>query len=384
MDHPRFLPVLLLFVGFCPRRLMEGKMTKLLFTVCVLAIAVSGCKQPPEPIEQVRALKTYTITDVADGQLRKFPGIVQATDSSSLSFEVGGKVTEVNVDIGDEVKKGEVIARLDREPYKLDVQAAEAELAKARAEHKNKKQQHARVAELAGKGWASQAHLDAALAGRDTSANQINFAVSKLNLAKRDLRLTVLEAPYDGSIAARFVDPHVEVLQGQKIFDINAAGALRVEFNVPETLIRKIHIGMPVKIRFPTMTDLSMDGRVTFVGSAALTANSFPVKADVFEPGPDLKPGMTSEVNLLMETATGRSGFLVPLAAIAPGDEEKFGFVYKFDPQTSTVKRTQIERAGSTTDNMVAISNGVSAGDVIAVAGVSFLYDGQKVKLMNP
>lgn len=360
-------------------------MVKRLTFFCFFFVGAIACSEQPEVPEQIRALKTYTVSEIADGQLRKFPGIVKATDSSVLSFEVSGKVKQVDVDIGDSVTKGQILAVLDKEPYRLDVQAAEAELAKARADYKNQKQQHQRVQELAGKGWASQAHLDSAVAGRDTSKNQINFAVSKLNLAKRDLRQTALEAPFNGSIAARFVDPHVEVLPGQKIFDINASGALRVEFNVPETIIRRVHNGQAVKILFPTAEAKSLEGRVTFVGSAAGTANSFPVKADIFDPSVDIKPGMTAEVNLVLKEDNGSSGYLVPLASVAPGSGDKdFGYVFKYDPETSVVHKTPVERAEASTENMVALSKGLSAGDIIAMAGVSFLYDGQKVKLMKP
>ena len=352
--------------------------------LAVLLITLTACQDKAEVVEQIRALKVFTVTELADGRQRRFPGIVHATDSAALSFEVGGKVQQVTVDIGDQVKKGQLLADLDTEPYKLDVQAAEADLATARSEYKNMKLQFERVDELVDKGFVSRARWDAAMAARDTARNQINFAVSKLNLAKRDLRLTTLTAPFDGSIAARSVDPHVKVHPGQKLFEINADGAMEVQFDISETIIAQMHLGMPVSVKFPTLQGKFSEGRISFIGSAAGTANAFPVKADLFDLPAQIKPGMTADVDFILRDDNLTAGYLVPLAAVAPGDDTAFGYVFIYDPETSKVRKTPIEiPKDSAQDNMVQISKGVSAGDQIAVAGVSFLNDGQQVKLMQ-
>ena len=68
-------------------------------------VAITACKKKVEIVEQVRALKTITVSERATGQIRKFSGIVRATDSSNLRFEVSGRIETVNVDIGDRVRK---------------------------------------------------------------------------------------------------------------------------------------------------------------------------------------------------------------------------------------------------------------------------------------
>ena len=354
--------------------------------MAVITLPLTACKEQPQVVEQIRSLKTFTVTDLADGQQRKFPGIIHATDSSSLSFEVGGKVSKVNVDIGDHVSKGQVLSELDKEPYKLDVKVAEAGFATAQSNYKNKRQQFARVDELEKKGWASKSMWDTALAARDSAKSQISFSSSKLNLAKRDLRLTVLTAPFNGSIAERSIDPYVKVLPGQKLFEIHADGGLQAQFDVPETIISNIHLGLSVEVFFPTLNYLSSTGRISFISSAAGTANAFPVKADLLDPPAQIKPGMSADVNFILRNEIKPAGYLVPIAAIEPGDSSAIGYVYIYDPETSTVKRTAVDspKKGAGQNNMVEISQGVSVGDIIAVAGVSFLSDGQKVKLMHP
>ena len=354
--------------------------------LAVLFITLTACQEKTEIIEQVRALKTLTIEEKATGQQRRFSGIVKATNSSALSFEVGGKVQKVTVDIGDNVKKGQVLATLDKEPYKLDVQAAQADLATARADYKNKSQQFKRVDELQKKGWASKAEWDSALAIRDSSKNQISYAQSKLKLANRDLRLTVLVAPFDGSIAERSVDPFVKVLPGAKLFSINAAGSMDVEFDIPETIIGKVKQGMKIIIQLPTSQgDVSGKGEITFIGAEAGLANSFPAKAKMLNPPTFIKPGMTADINLMLDNRSNQSlGYLVPLSAILPGDDVTLGYVFIFQPNTSTVIKTAVESSKKmSSTNKIEIINGVKAGDIIAIAGVSYLNDGQQVKLMS-
>ena len=80
-----------------------------ILSLLIILTLVTACEKQQEVVEDLRALKTITVSAPATGQVRKFSGTVSATDSASLSFEVGGRVETVNVDIGDAVKKVEVI-----------------------------------------------------------------------------------------------------------------------------------------------------------------------------------------------------------------------------------------------------------------------------------
>ena len=188
---------------------------------------LTGCEEEKSDIVPlVRAIKTYTVTEVASGQTRKFSGKVYATDSSTLSFHVGGNVTEMRVKQGDQVEKDQVLAVVDKQPYQLDVQSAEADLQKARANIKQARQEFERQETLYKKGWVAKSRLDRVQEQRETAESQVAFATSKVNLAKRDLRLTELRAPYVGSISKKHIDAFVEVKTGQPVYDIEAIGAL--------------------------------------------------------------------------------------------------------------------------------------------------------------
>ncbi|MGI9480670.1 MAG: efflux RND transporter periplasmic adaptor subunit, partial [Hyphomicrobiaceae bacterium] len=275
---------------------MRTSSLSLFVIVLAAAFAVAGCeKEQPEVVPAARAIKTYTVTEVASGQTRKFSGQVYATDSSTLSFEVGGNVKELRVKQGDKVAKGQVLGVVDKEPYQIDIQSAEAEREKARAKLTRARQEYERQETLHKKGWSSEARLERHLADRNAAKSQLDYANSKLSLAKRNLVLTELKAPYAGRISRKHIEAFVEARKGQPVFDIEASGALEARFDIPETIISRITLGMPVSVKFPTAQGTTLRARITEIGSSAGTANAFPAKAGLDDPPPEVRSGMTVE-----------------------------------------------------------------------------------------
>jgi RND family efflux transporter MFP subunit len=356
-----------------------------LLAAIVALIFLSACRQePPPPVESVRAIKTITVSEIASGRIRKFSGVVEAADKSSVSFEVAGNVQEVRVNVGDKVSKGDVLAVLDKSEYELNVKAAEAALGRSRARLKNSSNNLERLKGIAkiDTGAVSEARLDNAGAEYASAKQQVEFRISQLNLAKRDLEKTVMRAPFDGHIAERLVEPFYEVARGQRLFDIYMEGAMEAAVSIPESEIHGIYLSLPAEISFPTIAGKVYKGIVTEISKVAGTANAFPVKVTIEGDLERIRPGMTAEVVIMLAGEEAETSYLVPVIAVAAGDSSAKGYVYVFDQNTSTVKKTPVEASGIR-DNDIVVTKGVKAGDIIAVAGVSFLEDGQKVKLME-
>ena len=354
---------------------------RMVWLLCV-AVTLTACEKEPEIVEVVRAIKTMTVSEQPAEKIRKFPGQVAAVDSSGLSFEVSGQVESVEVDIGDRVKKGEVLAVLDPEPYQLDVDAAEADLTKAKENVTKTKAEDKRQKRIFGEGAGAERYVEVAEYNYKAARSAVKFQTAKLDLARRNLRKTKLPSPYDGVIAWRAVEPNEEVLAGQKILEINATGKMEVELAIPETNVDQIHIDDPVTITFPTLPGETASGRISYIGGAAVKANAFPVKVELIDPSEKVKPGMTAEAKLTIKDESRKSGYLVPIQALLPSPEPDRGYAFVYDPGTSTVKKTPVHSRGMA-DKRVIIDEGLEAGDIIAVAGVSFLADGLEVKLLE-
>ena len=198
----------------------------------------------------------------------------------------------------------------------------------------------------------------------------------------RDLEKTKLSAPFDAVIAARHVEPFQEVKRGKPIYDIFMEGAMEVVIDIPETVIGNIYLGLPAQIRFPKSPDRVYEAIVSEIGSTAGSASTFPVKVAVKDTGGKIRPGMSAEVTLVLSSSDAQAGYLIPYHAFAPGEKETASSIFVFDPKTSTVKKTQIE-AYESVDNNIVVTKGVKPGDIVAIAGVSYLRHGQKVKLME-
>ena len=361
---------------------MTKKMLKRMVWLLCISVALTGCKEKTEIVEVVRAIETITVREQAAEKIFKFSGQVAAVDSSGLSFEVGGQVDSVKVDIGDRVKKEQVLAVLDPEPYQLELDAVKAELVKARDNVAKTKSEYERQKRIFEQGAGAKKFVEVSEYEYKAAKSAVNYEISRLYQAKRDLRKTKLLAPYDGTIAWRSVEPNEEVRAGQKILEINATGKLEVQLAIPETTVNRLNIDDSATITFPTLPDGAVKGRITEIGSAAVKADAFPVKVELIGPNEKVKPGMTAEANLSIKDEDRKSGYLVPLQAILPAQEANRGSAFVYDPETSTVKKTPVRFSG-TKQKKVLVEEGLAAGDTIAVAGVSFLSDGLKVKLMK-
>ena len=353
----------------------------MVWLLCI-SVALSACKKEAEMIEAVRSIKTVTVKEQSAEQILKYSGLVAAVDSSDLSFEVGGQVMSVFVDIGDQVEKGQVLAVLDPEPYRLEVQAIKAELKKARDNVTKTKSQYERHKRIFEEGAGAESWVEVAEYNYKAARSAVNLQIARLDLANRDLRKTNLLSPFDGAIAWRSVQPHEEVLAGQKVLEINASGRMEVRLAVPETVIDRINIDDPATITFPTLPGEFAKARISFIGSAAVQANAFPVKVELIDPKVKVKPGMTAEANLITKGENRGPGYLVPVQAILLTPEAGQAYAFVYAPQTSTVKKTPVRTSGTEHKKAIVI-DGLSAGDVVAVAGVSFLADGMEVKLMK-
>ena len=351
-------------------------------SAAVLFIGCGGSKEASVE-DYIRPIKVVAIgEEVPSADQRRFPGIVQAAESAVLSFQVSGKVLTVNKKEGDSVGFGEVLATIDPEPFELLVQSADADLMKREVDYRNRVKDYERKLALSKKGAVTAADLDLAQANRDAAQSSVTMARSALDIARRDLRNTVLRAPYDGSVSSRSIEPYVDVASGREVFRVDAKGALEVELRVPENVINRLSLGSTGSVTFSTLRGVEIEGIVSEIGSRAVEANAFIVTLRLASRPVGLHPGMTAEAKMSLPGLTDEGGHLLPATAIVPGTTPDRDFVFVYDPQTKSVRKTFVTIAGGQ-ENMALVVDGIAEGDIVAVAGASFLSDGMKVRLLD-
>lgn len=343
-------------------------------------LTLAACEEQSQaPTAPPRPIKTYTVSEAVGGMERRFSGIAEAAETTALSFPVGGTVTSVRVQVGATVAKDEVIAELDREPFELDLRAAKAEVDKANSDLVAKEAELNRNRVLFEKGWIAAAAIDKHVAAYEAAKSTLDYARSRRAVAQRNLDNATLRAPYAGTVATQPVERFEDVQPGQAIVELNSTDGLVVAFAVPETGIKRIALGQPVNVTFASQSGRH-DARITEIDAVAASGNAYTVKASLLDASEGLRPGMTAQITIAAIEDGTESGFLVPLSAIAPGEADHVGAVYRYDADAGVVRRTPI-RARGVRENLIIVYEGVGPGDVIAAAGVSFLTDGLAVRL---
>ncbi len=362
----------------------------LAYAACVVALAllVFACGKEEKPEEVIRSIRWTKVAETSTKQVRMISGTTKPVDQTALSFAVAGTVEKVKVKLGDQVKKGQVLAELDQQPFVLGVRDAEAELSKAQAVVVERRANYERYVALYESNNASKAELDEARASFDSAKSQVKAAEAQLGLARRDLRKTQLRAPFNGTISVKEIEPFVEVPVGRAVFGLDGEeSGYEVSAAVPDSLVIRLSLGDETDVVFPTLNNRRVRGVITELGSRSRTASTYPVTVQLQEQSDDFRSGMSVEVafEFIPESETGEpieAGLEVPLAAILVG-EEKTHFVFIYDEKSSTVKKTQVKTLALRENDVLIEPGALKAGDIIATAGVQFLTDGQKVNLMK-
>jgi len=328
----------------------------------------------------VRAIKYVEVESTVCCQIRGISGVVESAEQADLSFGVGWRVQSVIVKLGERVKADEPLAKLDPRSYELNRDAANAEVIKAQAVLADRTNDYEAKAKLYDDRFVAKTTVDSAYADYESAEQNVQSAQARLKLAERDLDNTVLSAPYAGEIANIAIDPSVNVTPGQVVMKLLGEGGLEVALSLPESIRRDVKAGMSVTVTFPTLNNIKTEGELTEIAARAGETNAFPAKV-AFNAMDGVYPGVTAEVIFSLNPYDEAMVFLIPAVAVAPseiGDES--GFVFIYDPATSKVTKTPV-KARQMRGNQVEITEGLSAGDIVATAGVHFLRDGQKVTL---
>jgi multidrug efflux system membrane fusion protein len=154
---------------------------------------------------------------------------------------------------------------------------------------------------------------------------------------------------------------------------------------VPESMMPHVEGGETVHVTLPALGDDVFEAIVSEVGTRSSAGNSFTIKANLTQHHSEFRSGMTAEVRFTYARFVGDAptvdGFMIPLSAVLPEGKRDFS-VFVFEPETSTLRMQPVSTAG-VRDNDIVVRSGLSEGDILATAGVSFLRDGQTVTLLK-
>lgn len=372
----------------------EGKHSmRLLIVLGLAALVLTGCGDGDsrtgeiEPV--VRGLKSCLVDDPQQTTVRRYPSVLQPASTTSLSFEISGRLKEVTLNVGQQVAAGDVIAEIDPTSLQIQVDNATAAVRQAEVALRNAEEDFKRKSQLLEDGVTTQAQVDQSETGLESArANDIQ-ARKQLENAQEDLSKTTLRAPFDGIISRVDVDSFTNVTAGSPVATIYADRDFETSFTVSFDVVNRIAVGKRATVRLADDPSIVLPGHVSELGSRADTVSAFPVVVKVDGTNPVLKAGMAVEIAMEFDVPRG-VGYTVPLTVLpmegrldVPEDPSAPGSVdiFVYDDATETVK-TRSVAIGGLRENQLIVIDGLEPGERVACAGVAFLRDGMKVKLL--
>ena len=361
-------------------------MTFVTFTAFTLAALLA---EFPYAQETVRGLKTVLVEAVDSSVTRRFPSVLVPADVSTLSFEIGGKLNAVSLDVGQVVGAGDVLATLDETTLQLELQREEAAVEQAQAEFNNAADLLARQEQLLQRGSVTRVSVEDIRTQAVTAAAQLEQARTALSRAQENLTKTQLVAPFDGIINTVEVQSFTNVAGGSPVATLYRSDGFEVKFTVSFDIVTMLALGKQASVRLAARPNTVLAGTVTEIGARADRVSSFPVVVTIVDAPADVRAGMSVEVELDF-SLIGTPGYLIPLSALidefhtetreSPLDPVP-AEVYLYDPASSTVRRHAIMIIG-VRQNQLLVADGLEPGQRVASAGVPFLRDGMEVRLL--
>jgi RND family efflux transporter MFP subunit len=334
----------------------------------LIIILMAGCANEdamkPSPDHKIKVTTATVGTATGTVQL-SYSGTVEASQTIPLNFQTTGTVKEVYVEAGDEVKQGQVLARIDdTDPQNL-YKTMLSKFNQAQDAYDRLKTVH------------DQGSLpDIKWVEMKTNLEQ---AKASLDLAKNNLEKCSLTAPVSGIVGRRNIEP------GQSSITLTSAPIelvriekVAVRISVPEKEINKVKKGNRAAISVMAAGGTGLEGLVTNISPVAeLLSRTYTVKITVDNPGLKLKPGMVCDVSL--NAGEGTAGLVVPYQAVFKGSDGQT-YVYLVSPDRSSVKKQPVT-VGMLNGDGIGITGGLKEGETVVTCGIDKLSDNALIEI---
>lgn len=299
-------------------------------------------------------------------------GHLEALSSANVVPKMGGRVAEINVDIGSNVRTGQLLVRLGAEELSAAVNQGKASLAAAQAKLEVSEANYIRGKALLEQGAISQAEYEGQFSlVYKADQQQVEMARAQLEMAQANYNNALITSPIDGVVTARNVNLGEMAAPSMPVVTVVNLNTVVVRASISEDMVNKLKENQEVKVKVAAASDKPFTGKINNIALAADPATkAFPIKIQIANTDHVLKPGMFAEVTL----GAGTEALLLPSEAIMVEGDEKFVFVV----EEGLAKKVEVT-TGASDGKSVALLSGVKEGAEIVTVGQHYLEDGMKV-----
>lgn len=350
----------------------------LMLPLLALLPLLAACEQPPPPPEPIRPVRVATAQPQPFESRSSYTGEVRARYETNLAFRIGGKLVARFVEIGSEVRKGTLLARLDAEDTRLAIENARAQVNAAQADMNQTQADLARYRRLYDTKVISQAEFDRREAVAQSAAARLESARSQLRVSQNQMAYTDLIADADGVVTSLTAEAGQVVSAGQVVLRLARPEEKEVVFNVAENRLDELRNAGSIRVSLWAQQDVSVAATVREIAPGAdPVTRTYAVKVSVPNPPSGMRLGMTASVEILR--SDGGNVVALPLSALYQKQADPA--VWVFDPASETVRLRPVKVAAYI-EKYVLIADGLKPGEQVVTAGVHKLIPDQKVRLL--
>jgi len=321
-------------------------------------------------------ISTTAVSSIDLTEEESVMGMIYSRASPSLAAEVSGRVIEILADIGDEVDKGQVLAKIDPEKYTLQFAQSKAEMARLSALLINQELDLKRAEQLFKDSLVSEEMIDRTRAEYNALKEQINAAEAQLNNSKRLIEETEIKAPIKSKVSAKNIDVGDFVQTGVIVFELVDTENLRVALSFPEYQNLKLKKGLSVYLTTPTSIDQLIETTIKDI-KPDINANSRSITAIVdFENPGSWVPGASTQATIILSTV--KNALVLPQLSVVRRSNGNVVYLLNENTVLERSVNTGLEKNG-----LIQITSGLRKGDIVALDGAGFLTNGSVININN-
>jgi RND family efflux transporter MFP subunit len=347
-------------------------------SICGSMLGACGRETASNDASPPRIVRTATIEKRKVTTPLTFSGRIEAEDEVNAAFRISGRLLTNDTKIGDRVKAGQVLARLESQNELNTLRQAQASLAAAQGQLTQARNHFDRQETLLAQGWTTRANFDAATQAQQTAQSQVDAAEAQLNSAHDLVSFTELKADAPGVITATGPGAGEVVQVGQMIARIARQDGRDAVFDVPAQSIRSASADTEINVSLADDPAITAQGRVREVAAqASAVTRTFEVRVGLTDPPPAMRLGAS-----VVGRVNTDAGPMIDIPSSALTRMNQRPAVWVVDPATNTVSVRNVDVLRFD-EAQAIISQGLDTGEVVVTAGVQALHPGQKVRVLG-
>jgi RND family efflux transporter MFP subunit len=367
------------------------------FWVALAVSTLGACRHESKSERLPVPVRAETVAPPGAAGGVRYSANVQPNEQVSLAFKSSGYVREIrkfrlsdgrsrNVQAGDTVARGTVLARVRESDYLEKVNQARASLAEASAGLQKERLDFERAKSLLESKSLPKADFDGARSALDAAEARVSGAKSQLDAARIALADCALASPLNGLVLARNVEEGSLVAAGTVGFTLADLSSVKAVFGVPDIVVRALEIGQPLAVSVEALPGVRFNGRITAIApSAERSSRVFDVEVTIPNPAGTLRSGMIATVETPHSARSAPSAdAAVPLTAVLKSPVEPDGyavFVLAGDGDNAVAKVRPV-KLGEVVGNRILVTSGLAAGERVVVTGATIVSDGDRVRVI--